>query len=722
MFRMPFSVWLPTFFIFLAGAMALPDPGRAEIRALLVGVSDYDNSVGLSDLKGPANDGRLMQQVLRGRGVEDISIVADGVAGGVVPTRANILQAMADMAAESAEGDLVYIHLSGHGTQQPDPEGDETDGLDEVFLPADTAPALPGTNAITNALVDDDIGRAVRAIRETGANVWLVMDSCNSGSGLRAAPGRAVARLVDPRLLGIDITPSQLGERQLIETQGPEPKGGFLAFYSARSSEVANEVAFAGKSGEEWYGLFTAKLAIRLAASADLSYRQLFQGVLADMNDTSLPGGARMQTPGWSGTLIDAPVLGLRATPGMRRFALRDDEVMAGLLHGLRVGTVLGLVADAADPPDAIIGYAQVEDASATSAYLRPVAADCPPRALSLCPYAGSLPPQARYAQIVARPVNAALRLAPPRARDSGQVLPSETAAMVALQQAIDQINKTDQWNITLESVGYDVESLWDGQKLWFGPRTLVGQTPVGLSASPDVDALVPALTRIARAEGLARLLDSVTRESDFLSPNPVAVTATLTRSDIDDLTPVGSDVAPRQECNIAKARVKGRGGELPASADLKQCDLLAFSAMGTQSGARDVNRIQISADYCVYADYQLVEDANAPRLFEPVITVCSDCPGGYSAGYERMYFVVTEARRNSEPLNMTGLVETCDATEPVTRGAASARMRSFLDRLGGQAAKRRGLGDADVWGSRFDWRVMPKPEAFAQAGRKAGQ
>ena len=42
------------------------------------------------------------------------------------------------MAARATAGDPVYIHLSGHGTRQGDPEGDETDGLDEVFLPADT--------------------------------------------------------------------------------------------------------------------------------------------------------------------------------------------------------------------------------------------------------------------------------------------------------------------------------------------------------------------------------------------------------------------------------------------------------------------------------------------------------------------------------------------------------------------------------------------------------
>jgi len=435
---------------------------------LLVGVSQYDDATGLDDLKGPANDVRLLQQVLIGRGVSDITILADGVAGGAIPTHAAILGAMAQLAIDSSDGDLVYIHFSGHGTRQPDRNGDETDGLDEVFLPADTGRAPQGSNAIPNALVDDEIGEAVRAIRETGADVWLVLDSCNSGTGLRAATPDTAARYVDPSLLGVEFAPSHLSEARIIETDGPEPKGGFLAFYSARSSEVAQEVRFAPKSGTgpaQWYGLFTAKLAARLEASSGLSYRQLFQAVLADLNDASVPGAARMQTPGWEGNMFDAAVFGGRATSGLRRFAVQRDEVMAGLVHGLADGTVLGLVADAADAPDAIIGYAQMQDTSATRAYLRPVAMGCTPSTATPCPIVGSLPGQARFAQVVARPVDLTLRLAPPRDLDSREVLAADTAPARALAGAVEQINAAGLRRITFEPADFDVESYWEDRK-----------------------------------------------------------------------------------------------------------------------------------------------------------------------------------------------------------------------------------------------------------------
>lgn len=703
-----------------------PPKAHAEIRALLIGVSDYDDSIGLADLKGPANDVRLLQQVLVARGVGNISILADGVAGGTRPTREKILQAMARLALESDSGDLVYIHMSGHGTRQPDREGDETDGLDEVFLPADTGRANPGSNAIPNALIDDEIGQAVRTIRETGADVWLVMDSCNSGTGLRAASPATAARYVDPALLGVDVAPSHLNEARMIEAHGPEPEGGFLAFYSARSSELAQEVRFAPQGDgdddgpDQWYGLFTAKLAARLGATSNLSYRQLFQAVLGDMNDASVPGAARLQTPGWDGNLIDAAVFGGRATSGLRRFAVRQDEVMAGLVHGLGEGTVLGLVADAADPPDAIVGYAQMEDTGATRAFLRPVSGDCTPHSNAPCPYEGSLPQNARFAQIAARPVDLTLRLAPLRDLASGTVLGGDSPPARALAGAVEQINATGQRRISFEATGFDVESYWDGSRLWFGPRAVIGASPVGLAVGPAQGPLVAALARIARAEELVRLLGSVAGRPSLLNPNPVAVSATLTATRIDDLAAPGAEISPRRECSAAQARVGGKGGALAASADLKQCDRLAFSAIGKVAGTRDVNRVHIDAQFCVRTEYEQIEGTSAARALGRGMTVCSDCPGGYSAGEERLFVIVTEASPNAEPLNLTGLVETCGPGAAATRGGAKSQVVSFLGGLSARPATRGSfsMGVADVWVTRFDWRVLPKPEAFLRAGR----
>ena len=105
-----------------------------EYYALLVGVSDYDNPA-IQPLNGPKNDVKLMQQVLLKKGFEkkNIKILADGVT--IKPTRHNILTALTDLTKTVGKGDFVYIHFSGHGSQQPAQEKslDEPDGYDEIF-------------------------------------------------------------------------------------------------------------------------------------------------------------------------------------------------------------------------------------------------------------------------------------------------------------------------------------------------------------------------------------------------------------------------------------------------------------------------------------------------------------------------------------------------------------------------------------------------------------
>lgn len=711
----------PALVLLVALLATLPALAQAETRAILIGVSDYDDAINLADLRGPANDVRLLRGILSERGVSDLTILADGVEDGTRPTRTAILGALSDMAGRAATGDLVYIHMSGHGTRQADRNGDETDGLDEVFLPADTARAEPGTNAIPNAIVDDELGRAVNAIRATGADVWLVLDSCHSGSGLRAASPRTATRFVDPKELGVDIHASRQTEAEIIESDGPEPPGGLLAFYAARSSEVAREIDFAAEGGEEeWYGLFTAKLAGRLAEASGLSYRQLFQAVLSDMNETGLPGGARLQTPLWEGSMIDAVVFGGRETKGIRRFAVEGDEVKVGLVHGMGDGTVLGLVADAADAPDAIIGYAQMEETEATRAFLRPVSADCVPRESEPCPYDGALPAAARYAQVVARPVDLIVRIAPPIALQGGAPLAPDTPPVQALVQAVETVNSTGAARVELNAETYDIESVWDGTELWFGPRAVIGGQTVGLNVAPDAGRLTEALTRIGRAEDLARLLGSVSGSGSLLNPNPVDITVDLLQVDAANLAPPDAGVSPRRECRAAIGAAQGQSGPLPPSADLKQCDQVSVVARGAVAGARDVNRVHIDARFCVHAAYEQIEDASAARRLGPVMTLCSDCPDGYSAGEERMFLIVTEAKANTEVLNLEGLVETCGALGAGTRSAAQAGVVDFLAKLSERPGTRGNFGAVgveNIWVSRFDWRVLPKPEAFARAG-----
>jgi hypothetical protein len=75
----------------------------------------------------------------------------------------------------SQPGDLLVFHYSGHGSQKPDQNGDEADGLDETICPLDYE---------TKGMITDD--RLAEIVKSLPADrtLFAVLDCCHSGSGL----------------------------------------------------------------------------------------------------------------------------------------------------------------------------------------------------------------------------------------------------------------------------------------------------------------------------------------------------------------------------------------------------------------------------------------------------------------------------------------------------------------------------------------------------------
>lgn len=716
-------------FAILAALLALSTTIRAEARsyALLVGVSDYDDTIGLADLRGPANDIALLSEVLSARRDFDIRILADGINGATRPTRAAILAAFDALEQEARPGDFIYVHMSGHGTQQADRNGDESDGVDEVFLPADTARAAPGTGVIPNAIVDEELGARITALRRKGADVWFVLDSCHSGSGLRAASPRSAARFVDPAVLGVSLTATGPAHgATALDAVAQELPGKYLAFYAAQSSEVAREVQIDSAAPDSWYGLFSAKLAARLQSDQGQSYRQLFQAVLADMSDSALPGSARLQTPLWEGDLIDAPVFGGGDTVGIRQFAVDGSRLLAGKLHGLRDNTVVALVEDAAAPAQDILGFAQLELTKARSAALARVGGDCQASVETACARLGPLSGKARFARVVSKPREMALRITPPSDLATGQPVPADHPMVQALVKAIAAVNASEGTRIRLDPDGQVLSGVAEGA-LWFGPRVSAGASPIGLRwAAPD--PLEPLLLRIARAEEIAATFASVAGTPSLLFPSPVDIKVQRLTSDPTRL----SATAPqdlRGECRAALAS-GALSDQLPAGEPLKQCDHIVFGGQGTVQGpARDVNRIYIDSQYCVAARYQRVEGTRTPAILGDPITICSDCPDGATltakAGVERLFMVISEAEDNREALNLEGVLDNCAPTPSGTRSGAGAQLSDLLQTLGASDPTRGGMGGigiASIWVEPFTWQVLPRHEALARQSRASTQ
>ena len=309
----------------------------AEVRAVLVGVSDY--LVLDADLKGPANDVRLMAETLALRGVDPRAMTVLTAEPAACPTafrqpprcRDTILAAMDAVAAASVAGDTVVFYFSGHGAQAPDMSGDEGGGYDEILLPADAAGWKGAIGAVENAILDDELQVWARGMLSRGVQVVGLIDACHSATGFRAVGGQGVARVVDEAALGIpeDVVPV---------TGAPLPPltGQFVFLYSSQSDQRSFEYPLA--DGATWHGR------VHVAAGpnpAGCARGQL--GASAGCDDRRHGARPARQMPEGEGTLLEAQVFGTGA--GAARMAVADGRLAAGLLHGLATGAEVALFA-----------------------------------------------------------------------------------------------------------------------------------------------------------------------------------------------------------------------------------------------------------------------------------------------------------------------------------------------------------------------------------------
>ena len=100
--------------------------------ALLVGISDYPEypieDASWSKIHG-ANDVQLISPLLAEQGFVVTTLLNESA------THEAIQNDLKTLENNVHQGDLVYIHLSGHGQAVEDEDGDEIDGWDESFIP-----------------------------------------------------------------------------------------------------------------------------------------------------------------------------------------------------------------------------------------------------------------------------------------------------------------------------------------------------------------------------------------------------------------------------------------------------------------------------------------------------------------------------------------------------------------------------------------------------------
>lgn len=92
------------------------------------------------------------------------------------PTKRNILFYLDWLVSHRRPGDSLWFSFSGHGSQIPDHDWDEQDGLDEVLHPEDYHE--------NGSIVDDQLYNDVVCKVPPGCRLTVLIDACHSGTAL----------------------------------------------------------------------------------------------------------------------------------------------------------------------------------------------------------------------------------------------------------------------------------------------------------------------------------------------------------------------------------------------------------------------------------------------------------------------------------------------------------------------------------------------------------
>ncbi len=232
---------------------------RAEDRALLVGVGRYADP--RANLPGIDRDLEMMKEVVRMAGFKDdqVKVLRDSDA-----TLSEIESAVRSWLINGVTiGDRALFYFSGHGSQIPDTNNDESDRADEVLVPHDVRPS---GDTLVNTFVDERFGQLLAEI--DAGEILVFIDACHSGT---ATKGLRFAGDEMPKLYTYQGMPAFSKGNFSVEEDLPENT------YVALSACKDNQTAVATRQGS----LFTRGL-LDAAKEAHRNNRPLTMAVLRD--------------------------------------------------------------------------------------------------------------------------------------------------------------------------------------------------------------------------------------------------------------------------------------------------------------------------------------------------------------------------------------------------------------------------------------------------------
>ena len=238
----------------------------AKNTALLVGIGNYNTkATGWSVIHGN-NDVVLLEAKLKDKGFI-VSHLIDNKA-----TKANIRTALSNLVASATNGDVIYLHFSGHGQLIADMNNDETADFDQSFVCYDACFSpkykISGTAYRgQNHFIDDELFPYLNELKgkvgEKGI-VIVVFDSCYSGGADRGEttddidPESEVEWTKTTRCTDDEFQINKTAETYLRSIKKPgnyTTEGGSITIISACESDKKNYECKERHSGRKYGSL-----------------------------------------------------------------------------------------------------------------------------------------------------------------------------------------------------------------------------------------------------------------------------------------------------------------------------------------------------------------------------------------------------------------------------------------------------------------------------------
>jgi caspase domain-containing protein len=163
-----------------ADAFQISNPDGGEVRAVIIGIDEYQH---VRKLKGATADARDIGSTLKKSGVRDVTMLLNEQVD-----RSTVLREISALVERTKANDLIFFAIAGHGTQEPERvKGSQPDGMEDVFLLTGFETTSAGSE---QRILGSEFNHFIRQFELRGARIIFIADTCHGGG---------MAREIDPR-------------------------------------------------------------------------------------------------------------------------------------------------------------------------------------------------------------------------------------------------------------------------------------------------------------------------------------------------------------------------------------------------------------------------------------------------------------------------------------------------------------------------------------------